>query len=260
MTTSNIKTPRELIISLAIEHNGDWDEIYRSIETKRNITKFYDASSYSFSVLTILDKEYPDSLRRTYRPPFALFYYGDISLLINNKYKKLAVIGSRECSQYGKDITSEIIKGLDDDFLIVSGLARGIDGIAHKTALDNELKTIAVIAGGIDYIYPKENKELYERIKKEGLIISETPFNGQPHPEQFVFRNRLIASICDSVLITEAKEKSGTLTTVGFALDMGKDILCVPNQANSNSSCNRLIKEGAILVENSIDVIEAMER
>lgn len=249
-------TARDVLVSLCLEHQGNWEDIYRSISDKRLLDKIYKIEDCPFKCITIIDDEYPEYLKRIYRPPFALFYYGDISLIKDDKYNRLAVIGSRNCSEYGTNITKEIIDGLDNNFLIISGLARGIDGVAHKEALLTNKKTIAVIAGGIDYIYPKENEELYKKIKQCGLIISETPFDVPPKPEQFVFRNRIIAQLSQAVLITEAWERSGTLTTVNYALNFGKDIMCVPHLANTQSSCNRLIKEGAIMVESHLDVVE----
>lgn len=254
------KTPRELIISLCLDLKGNWEEIYQCIVSKKNIEKIYHIEDYPFKCITILDEDYPEYLKRIRRPPFCLFYYGDISLIKNNDYKRLAIIGSRNCTSYGLEMTNKIIKGLDSSFLIVSGLARGIDRQAHKEALETNKKTIAVLASGIDYIYPKENEDIYKKIKECGLLVSETPFAIPPKPEQFVFRNRLISTFSDAVLITEAGERSGTLTTVGFALNEGKDIMCIPHLADSNSSCNRLIKEGAILVENAKDVIENLEK
>lgn len=251
---------RDLLIYLAIKYRGAWKDIYTAI-TRREEIKPEDVESalsgIKCSILTILDEEYPESFKTVYHPPFVLFYYGDIHLLFNYK-KILAVVGSRDFSDYGKKMTEEIVRGVAPKYIIVSGLARGIDAIAHESCMEVGGKTIAILGSGIDYCYPHNNKDLYEKIKNQHLVLSEYPDNCEPCRDNFPERNRLIAACAKSLLVTEAKAKSGTLITVGYTLELGRDVMCVPHQAGEGSSCNRLISGGALLVENADDVLYAL--
>lgn len=211
----------------------------------------------NFKEISIFDKEYPESLKNIFDPPIKLYIAGDYSLL--NK-TKIAIIGCRKYSEYGRScanyFASELAK---KDIVIVSGLAKGIDSFSHNACIDAGGKTIAVIGSGLDVIYPEENKWLYNKIIKEGgLIVSEYPLGTKPLKYHFPARNRIISAISDGVLVIEAKEKSGTLITVDFALDQGKNIFVVPGNINSSNSIgtNNLIKEGAKLVQNLSDILE----
>lgn len=207
--------------------------------------------------ISIFDKEYPKSLKNIYDPPMKLYVMGDYSILNNFK---IAVIGCRKCSKYGEMCTKYFSSNLaKKDITIISGLAKGIDSFAHNSCIDVGGKTIAVIGSGLDIIYPEENKWLYEKIVKTGgAIISEYPLGTKPLKYHFPARNRIISGLSDGVLVVEAKEKSGTLITVDFALEQGKNIFVVPGNINSLNSngTNRLIQEGAKLVENISDILE----
>jgi len=251
----------EIIVYLSIIHNGDWNKIYQDILDKKPINKNEvkeKLKEITTPYITLLSQNYPTCLKSTFKPPFVLYYKGDITLLNGDK-KRIAVIGSRDNSNYGEDSTKKICKGLvKENIIIVSGLAKGIDAIAHKCCLDNNGKTIAVIGNGFDTIYPKENEELYKLIEERGLIISEYPPKVNPDSFNFPKRNRIIAGLSDGVVVIEAKEKSGTMNTVAHALEDGKQIFCVPERSNSNSGCNKLIKEGAKLVETAQDILEEL--
>ncbi|MCR5505642.1 MAG: DNA-protecting protein DprA [Bacilli bacterium] len=253
----NLKRASELLASISILEGGDWYRIYERIQShdipeEELIDKTLKELKCHY--ITILDKEYPVELKRTVRPPFVLFYYGDISLALTNRDKLLAVIGSRECSEYGEMATRKIVSEVAKDLTIVSGLAKGIDAIAAETAINSGGRTIAIIGSGIDYCYPYENLELYRKIKKDHLLISEYPGRTPPNQGNFPFRNRLIAFFCKNILVTEAGDLSGTSITVNWGLSMGRDIMCVPYPLDRQSACNRMIKEGALLVENGEDV------
>ena len=253
-------TARQVLIYLSLKHQGEWEKIYEDIVQKvvypsEEIEKV--TGDLKINTVTILDKEYPEPLKQINKPPFVLFYYGDFSLL-SDYQNCLAVVGSRNYSEYGKTATINIIKDLKGKFTIISGLALGIDSIAHEAALDSNAKTVAILGSGIDYCYPKSNTEIYQKIKQNHLIISEYPGNVEPKPEHFPIRNRLIAALAKSILVTEAKKKSGTLITVSLAASIGRNIMCVPYPINQDSECNQLIKDGAYLVENGQDVIEYM--
>ncbi|MDR1698164.1 MAG: DNA-processing protein DprA, partial [Erysipelotrichaceae bacterium] len=237
-------TAREIIIYFAIIHEGNWHRIYKSIETKEVVDKVKLSqvlNSFYYNCVTILDPEYPDSLKQIYEPPFVLFYYGDLRLL--KMTRLVAIVGTREPSSYAIKATKEIISHLEDT-VVVSGLASGIDSVAHKAALDHQLMTIAVLGSGIDNCYPRHNLELYERIKNEQLLISEYPRLTPPHDYHFPKRNRIIAALSKAVVVIEARKKSGTLITVNHALVMGKDIYALPHEINADDETNTLIKDG----------------
>ena len=156
-------------------------------------------------------------------------------------------------------MTEMLVKGICKDFVIVSGLALGIDAIAHRACIANGGKTIAVLGTGIDYCYPRSNRRLYEEIKKNHLVISEYPGNMVTDFGSFPRRNRIIAMISRGLVVTEAYEYSGTLTTVMFALQCSRAVLCVPYPAGLGSECNRLISEGAFLIENGKKAIDILD-
>lgn len=250
----------KVLVYLSILYKGNWDNIYNHIASKKEIDKHemekvLDSNSDNY--ISLLDTNYPLSLKEIFKPPFVLFYQGDINLLTDSSRKKIAVIGSRDNSDYGKTSTEKICNNLtESNSIIISGLAKGIDSIAHKTCLENGGKTIAVLGNGLDYVYPKENKDLYEEIANKGLIISEYPSGTKPDKTYFPARNRIISGLCDALVVTEAKTKSGTMNTVYHALEDGKPIFCVPDKINCNSGCNKLIQEGAHLIEDGFEVLE----
>jgi DNA processing protein len=208
------------------------------------------------TVITILDKEYPPLLKEIYQPPWALFAKGDLSLL--DKDPKLAVVGSRQATQYGKNAIRLIFPGLiDKGVLIVSGLARGIDALAHESAIRNGGKTIAVIAGGFYHIYPKENMNLALEMMKNQLVLSEYPPDTKPLRWHFPSRNRIISGLSKGTLIIEAKRKSGSLITANFAVNEGRDVFSLPGSIFNPYSigANELIQQGAKLVTDAEDIL-----
>lgn len=252
---------KEVLIFLAVKHHGDWDEIFNAIQNREFGTPEEIQSvikNIKSKVLTILDDNYPEHLKGLYRPPFVLFYYGDISL-IDSIENNIAVIGSRDYSEYGKNMTQYLVKDICARYIVVSGLARGIDGIAHRTSVENGGKTIAVLGSGIDYCHPKENLDIYNEIKTNHLLISEYPNDEVPKPEYFPWRNRLIAAFSKGLLVTEAHSRSGTQITVEFALQMNREIMCVPYRITDETFNNKLISEGAYLVESGEDIAYIMK-
>ena len=170
---------RKILIYLALKYKGDWDSIYHDISNHATLDINEDLvdvalSKMTSNAVTILDSEYPDTLKNIYRPPFVLFYHGNIKLL-DCKYKSIAVVGSRKCSEYGLECTEKLVKDLCKEFVIISGLAEGIDSCAHACALKYKGKTIGVLGSGINNIYPDSSKDLYEIMKKTQLVISEYP-------------------------------------------------------------------------------------
>ena len=250
---------REIIIYLAIKYAGDWNAIYQAIKHKELVDETLvktEIQSIKSSVITIIDETYPESLKKIYKPPFVLFYYGDLNLIYMLE-KTIAVIGSRHPSSYGLEMTELITKSLvEEGMMVVSGLAYGVDIKAHQTVIAQQGKTIAILGSGIDVCYPKEHLETYESMKKNHLVLSEYPNLTPPNKDHFPWRNRLIAGLARGVFVAEAKKRSGTLITVGYALYLGKDVYVLPHQANTDNSTNQLIKDGAVLVESAQDILE----
>ncbi|MCD8194706.1 MAG: DNA-processing protein DprA [Coprobacillus sp.] len=249
---------RDILIYLSLKNDGDWDKIYEDIQNRANLD-FSDSddilSKLDSNVVTILDKEYPRQFANIFKPPFVLYYKGDISLLSNPDYC-LSVIGSRSNTTYGKEMTELLVPALSEKLVIVSGMARGIDSIAERAAINAGGKSAAILGSGINYCYPKSNKDLYDELCLHHLVISEYPNEVEPKPSNFIDRNRLIAAASMKTLVIEAKYKSGTVSTINYALQYGRDVLCVPTRANEESMCNRLIKEGAPMVETLEDILD----
>ncbi|MBD9158342.1 MAG: DNA-protecting protein DprA [Clostridiales bacterium] len=212
---------------------------------------------YKIDIISINDKKYPQILKQIYDPPISLYIKGNAEILNG---KNIAIVGCRNSSKYGEEAAKYFAYNLSEKGInIISGLARGIDTYAHIGNLGammhngNDIcgKTIAVVGNGIDIIYPKENKYLEEKIiKSGGCIISEYPLGTKPEKFNFPARNRIISGLSKGVLVIEARVKSGTLITIDFALQQGRDVYVVPGNINSVNSVgtNDLIKQGAKLV------------
>ena len=208
-------------------------------------------------VVTLLCKDYPKLLKETDYPPLVLYCKGDISLL---NTKCIAVVGTRRPTRYGKESTYQFAASLAKSGLtIVSGLADGVDAQAHRAALDCNGKTIAVLGCGVNEVYPISNAGLYKEIIKNGLLISEYKPNEKPQSYYFPTRNRIIAGLSNGVLITEAKEKSGSMHTKNYALDYNRNIFVIPARINDFNSkgCNLIIKNlQASMVLEPKDILE----
>lgn len=210
----------------------------------------------NIKVLTYWSVHYPDVLKRIFNPPVILFYKGDIH---ENDFNSIAVVGMRIPSQYGKKATEYFCKELTAyGITIVSGMARGIDSIAHRCCLQNKGRTLAVLGSGLDICYPPENRDLFKDIIKSGAVISEFPLHTPPNKENFPRRNRLISAFSKGTLVIEGGIKSGALITAYYALDQGKEVFAVPGNINSKKSqgTHKLIKEGAKLAERVDDILE----
>lgn len=207
--------------------------------------------------ITMASPRYQEAWLDLPQPPIVLYAKGNLDLLESRCF---AVVGTRTPSRYGKDVTENFVADLAMGGLtIVSGLARGVDTIAHRTTLQYEKPTIGVLPCGLDKVYPAENNELYAQIAEKGLLITEYPLGTGVQQYTFVERNRIIAMLSSGVLVTEAGEKSGASITVTHALELSKDIFIVPGNIYSKTSLgtNRLLKEmqGA-LVTSSADILE----
>lgn len=248
----------KILVYFAIKYEGDWDKIYQAINKKEKVdVKEMEevVSSLDCEYITLINEKYPSRLKHIYKPPFVLFYKGNIDL-INSPKKTIGVVGSRKCSKYGCFVTEKLVKELTkENVIIVSGLASGVDSIAHSSCLLGSGDTIAVLGNGVNIFYPSENQELQEEIANKGLLVSEYPPGISAEKENFPKRNRIIAGLSDGILVSEAKYRSGSMITVTRGLELGKEIFCVPDCICNESGCNKLIKEGAKLVECANDIL-----
>jgi hypothetical protein len=219
---------------------------------------FLKKSFEEFPSFSILDDIYPWDLSEIYNPPALLFYQGNIDLL---ELPKVAVVGSRDSSKLGNQSVQKIIKELNNELIIVSGLARGIDTAAHMAALQNGGRTIAVIGTGLDVFYPKANKKLQSYIGKNHLVLSEYGPGEQPLKFHFPERNRIIAGLCRGVIVAEAKMRSGSLITCERAMEEGRDVFAIPGLILDGKSdgCHHLIQEGAKCIMSGSDVLSEFD-
>lgn len=211
----------------------------------------------NYQIITIVDEDYPDVLKRIKDPPLVLYMEGDKSLLLYTP--ALSVIGTRNPSNEAVKKIKHIVKPLiDNNWLIVSGMAKGIDSYAHQLALRYGGKTIAVLGGGFHHIYPKQNEFLFHRIAESGLLISEYPPDIPPVRYHFPERNRIISGLSFGTLVIEATERSGTMITVDQALDQGREVYAVPGSPliPQTKGCHQMIQDGAKLVSGAEDILE----
>ncbi len=207
--------------------------------------------------INIDNTKYPQRLLQIKSFPTKIYAVGNIELL-NAKYT-VAIVGSRKCTEYGRRVASEFSKKLSEKGIcVVSGMAAGIDGIAHNAAIDECGKTIAVLGGGFNHIYPPENEWLFHKIvEKGGCVISEYSPEIEADKSKFPIRNRIISGLSDAVLVVEALFKSGSTITARLAKQEGKKVYAIPNNiyVSTAGGTNRLIQEGAFLVTNSMQII-----
>jgi len=211
--------------------------------------------------LTIAGKGYPKKLALLPSPPQQLFYIGVPPEELLSQ-PAVAVVGSRSVSAYGRLVTTKLAGELAAyGITIVSGLALGVDGLAHQAALEKGGKTIAVLPCGLDEVYPRSHHSLAQRILQQGgTLISEYPVGTEPRKENFIARNRIVSGLSEAILITEAAEKSGTLHTANFALDQGREVMAVPGNITSllSAGTNNLIKTGATPVTKVGDILHVL--
>ena len=199
---------------------------------------------------------YPARLRMIADPPPFLYVKG---VLAAEDERAVGIVGSRSASDYGRRVARDLSRGLASlGFTVVSGMARGIDGAAHESALRAGGRTIAVLGSGVERPYPPEHEGLYRRICENGAVVSELPVGTRPMAFNFPARNRLISGLSLGVVVVEATEKSGSLITAGMALEQGREVFAVPGEAGASRSrgAHRLIRQGAKLVETVDDIIE----
>ena len=208
--------------------------------------------------ITWQDEDYPDRLKEIDDPPPVIYVKGEI---LPEDWRSIAVVGTRSATHYGKQVTSTLARDLvASGITIVSGLARGIDGIAHQEAVQSGGRTIAIMGCGPDIIYPPEHASLAASISKQGALVSEHPLGVKPHPKQFPRRNRIMSGMTLGTLVIEADLSSGAKHTVEHALEQGREVFCVPGSILSPKSrlTNFLIQQGAKLVLTHEDVLQEL--
>jgi len=218
-------------------------------QTTLNLTRY--------TVITIIDGNYPDILRRIKDPPLVLYAQGDRYLLLDSP--ALSVIGTRNPSQEARRKMELIVRPIiENNWVIVSGMAKGIDRYAHELSLTYSGKTIAVLGGGFHHIYPQQNIGVFHKIRERGLVLSEYPPDMPPARYHFTERNRIISGLSFGTLVIEATERSGTLITVDQALDQGREVYAVPGSPllPQTKGCHQMIQDGAKLVFEAEDILE----
>lgn len=258
--------------SLANAWQANEFELYKIGLDKRAVANFLQArheldldqaltqvQQANIKLLTWESSNYPNYLREIPTPPPLLYVQGE---LLEQDRWAVAVVGTRRLTSYGRQVTRDLVAGLvQNNITVVSGLARGIDAVAHKTAVDLGGRTLAVLGSGLDAIYPADNRTLAQEITQgHGAIISEYGLGVQPEAKNFPPRNRIISGLSLGVIIVEAGERSGALITTNFALEQNRDVFAVPGNINSPASQgpNKLIQEGAKLVTRVEDVLEEL--
>lgn len=236
-------------------------EVYSTL--KNSLTVEYiqsvvgELNQKGIRAITCNSKDYPESLINIDHPPLVLYVKGDASLLNSNNL--FAVVGSRKSLPVSVGIAKDYVEQLvSASFVMVTGIAEGVDECVIKTTLEKGGKVISVVAGGLDNVYPKTNQKLLDRVAESGLAVSEYPPKTAVMPYMFPIRNRIFAGLSKGVLIVSAGKKSGTLWTANYALEYGKDVFAIPYSigVSSGEGCNALIKEGANLTDTPNDILE----
>ncbi|APC92161.1 MULTISPECIES: DNA-processing protein DprA [Francisella] len=252
-----VSSPSKYIKSLSLRQESlDFLNEKKYLTYLDKVSKWLDKNNKNH-IISYLDIRYPLNLKQIVNSPLILYCSGNIDLLNS---QQLAIVGARNHSSYGKNVTARLCTELKGSQIsITSGLAYGIDTLAHKYAIDNNLNTIAVVGTGIDVIYPSANRELYNKIiNSNGLVISEFPLGTGALRYNFPQRNRIISGLSKGVVVVEAASKSGSLITAELALEQNKEVFAIPGSIFSTTSqgCNELIKQGAKLVCNINDILE----
>ncbi len=232
-----------------------------SVESIENIGReeLEKVEQFGAQVFFPTDPQYSKALLKIPDPPPVLFVRGDVSLLDKTG---IAMVGSRASTSYGRRVAFSLARDLaQQGAVVVSGLALGIDSEAHSGALDTGGKTIGVIGCGLDVVYPRQNRELYEKIVVSGLLVTEYPLGTQPEAFRFPARNRIISGLSEGVVVVEAAKKSGSLITAQMALDENREVFAVPGQIDSFKSegTHWLLKQGAKLVQTAADVFDELK-
>lgn len=217
------------------------------------------AGKQGIRIVTWMEAEYPDALKEIHDPPLALYIQGQI---LPADRHALAIVGTRHATHYGSSVADRLAYGLAKaGFTIVSGLARGIDTVAHEAALKAGGRTLGVLGSAIDQFYPRENLELGKKMASQGAVISEYPLGRPPDRQTFPYRNRIVAGMTMGIIVVEAGEKSGAVITANAALEQGRHVFAVPGRIDNPAArgCHGLIKSGAKLIETIDDIVDDLQ-
>ncbi len=251
---SNIKDIAEAKLLSGYEINAiKASKIKYNIDNELNKLEKSPIKYYTYN-----DNEFPKSLNKMKNPPLGLFVWGEIP---NSVYPFVSIIGTRKSSEYGVTVAHKIAYELaENGITVVSGMAYGIDSVAHKAAIEAHGKTIAVLGCGADICYPAANRSLRDKIIENGCVVSEFPLGTPSHKFNFPYRNRIIACLSSAVVVIEGESKSGTLITAGHALDNGREVLAVPGNITSalSTAPNKLIADGCAPVLCTQDILDAL--
>jgi DNA processing protein len=231
-------------------------EIQKGPVEKKVEKELYLLKEVGGKMMTINDESYPIRLKEIYDPPPLLYMRGELK---KEDELAVAIVGSRKTTPYGRWMTEKMGQELARHRItIVSGMARGIDSLAHWGALSGGGRTVAVLGSGVDVVYPRDNRNLFNKIIDRGAVLSEFPMGSPPEGGHFPKRNRIISGLSIGVVVVQASMESGSLITANYALEQGREVFAVPGNVGSESSrgTHRLIKEGAKLVESSEDILE----
>ena len=226
---------------------------FRTVDASAEIASL---AKHSVQLALMGQDPYPSRLATIDDAPQLLYFKGTFA---DEDRNAVGIVGSRQCTAYGRRMAEKIAAGLARaGYTVISGLARGIDGVAHQAALDAGGRTIAVLAGGLSRIYPPEHADLAEAISKRGAILTETPMTVSPQPGMFPARNRIISALSRGIVVIEANERSGALITASHAGEQGREVFALPGNVDSGPSagCLELIRKGARLVRNADDILE----
>lgn len=233
-------TKRELLLAYAAHWQGDWGRIAAAVAAQEAPMPV----SCPEKAVTFYDDDYPECFRSLRFPPWVLYYRGHLELLHT---AALTIVGSRRMVPYAEEKTREIAAFLSSSLTIVSGVALGVDGTAHRAVLKAGGNTVGILGCGFDAYYPRANADLYDTLGEKGLLLSEYPPGTSPARHHFPWRNRLLAALGRAVIVTQAACRSGTMDTVSEALNLSRDVYCVPYPygCQEGEGCNLLISQGA---------------
>jgi len=215
-------------------------------------------ASLGAAFVTRGDADYPAALREIHDPPIGLYFMGGYRFV----EKAVGIVGSRRCTLYGQSVAKRLAGELARlGFCVVSGMARGIDTAAHQGALDAGGRTAAVLGCGLDIIYPPENYDLYRALAEKGAVLSEFPFGRRADKQSFAIRNRVVAGLCDALVVVESDASGGAMITARFAADLGRPVFAVPGRIDQPSSrgCHQLIRDGATLFSGIDDLLSELD-
>lgn len=259
------KTPEEILRNFEKSRESDSSipaQVLHSFRQKRHLNYFNQHVDWirrnSARFITYEDQEYPDILKHIYDPPPLITFFGAWDPFDRNA---LAIVGTRHPDMYGKRITRELAQSaVDLNITIVSGLAKGVDSIAHYTAVRSKKRTLSVLGTPLNIIYPAENKPLARQISENGVVLSEFIIGHKTTPGCFIRRNRLISGLCRGVVVTQAGDSSGALATAYSANEQNREVFAVPGNVltKKHEGCHRLIKSGAKLVEKFEDILDEL--